>query len=569
MHSCHSNDSRRFCSPPVCYVWCSAALLLGSCTYTPEPITQQERLQRMAQDRLAVYKDVEPITRPLTLADAMARAIRYNLDHKLKRMEEALAFGQSAMAEKELLPRLTMQAGYSSRNRPAGASSRSLLTGVQSLEASTSAERESLDADLSVAWNVLDFGLNTLRAQQQADRYLISQERRRKVIHDILQEVRHSFWRALAAQRLLPEIQTFLNEAQQALADSQLAEINLLQPPSQALEYQLGLLETIYQITTLQRDLSVAQTQLSALINHDLNQSFTLEAPEKGMDGLPRLPEDVQQLEELALLFRPELREEDYLTRIDQTEARASLLQLFPGMNLEGGYHLSTNAFLYHQNWLQGSLQLAWNLVNLIKAPTALAMADAKAEIAKGRRLSMGMAVLTQLHVAKIRYDQTVAEYRIIEQMSQAAQRLHQHASHAANAPAALQTRSDLDRIQSKARSIYRRMQKELAYAELHNAAGRLSLSVGIDPLPEKGAGEAASLSALSQAIQESLQKWPESIQRANEQRLANAKPLTLVAPTPLTDRPLRISQVAMTRMSEEHPLWYHLLPDPDATDQP
>ncbi|WP_130470126.1 TolC family protein [Candidatus Magnetaquicoccus inordinatus] len=566
-NSCHENDKRCSCRLPACTIWCSAALLLGSCTVVPEPINQQERWQRMVQDRQAVFKNVQPITRALTLSDAMARAILYNLDHKLKRMEETLASGQSDMAEMELLPRLTVQAGYSSRNNPAGASSRSLFTGVQSLEASTSAEREMIESNLTVAWNVLDFGLNYLRAQQQADRYLITQERRRKVIHDILQEVRQSFWRALAAQRLLPEIRSFLNEARQALVDSQQAERQLLQPPSQALEYQIGLLETIYQITSLQRDLSVAQTQLSALINHDLNVALTLQEPDSGSATLPRLPEELRQLEEMALLLRPELREEDYLTRMDQAEARSSLLQLFPALNVEGGYHLSSNAFLYHQNWLQGSLQVAWNLLNLFKAPTVMAIAEAKAEIAKARRLSMGMAILTQLHVAKIRYDQTGEEYRIIEQMSQAAERLHQQVAHGAKAPAALQTRNDLERMQSKARSIYRRLQKELAYAELHNAAGRLSLSVGVDPLPD--IVETNDPDVLSRAIQESMQRWPDGLQRASEQLAAISKPLSLVAPRSGFEQPLRINKISWNRLSDDSPLWYYLLPGDEASGLP
>ena len=156
--------------------WPALASLAVACTVTPEPFSQQARQLRVHLDRKATFDGVVPVTRPLTLSDAMARAITYNLDRKLKRMEEALALGQTQLAEKELLPKLTMQAGYSGRNNPSGASSVSLLSGIQSLEASSSAQRESMEADLTIAWNVLDFGLGYIRAQQQADRYLISQE---------------------------------------------------------------------------------------------------------------------------------------------------------------------------------------------------------------------------------------------------------------------------------------------------------------------------------------------------------------------------------------------------------
>lgn len=509
--------------------WLLPALLIIACTITPEPISQQDRLLRAQQDRVASFQGVEPVTRPITLADAMARAIQYNLDHKLKRMEEALALGQTELSEKDLLPKLTMHAGYMSRNNQSGASSVSLLSGVQSLEASSSAQRASAEADLSIAWNILDFGLSYIRGQQQADRYLVSQERRRKVIHDIIQEVRQSFWRAVAAQRLLPEFNTFLTEARRALDDSRRAEKQLLQPPVQALEYQMGLLETIYQITTLQRDLAVARTQLAALINLDLNSTFTLEIPTDAIETTPQFPSDMPVLEEMALVFRPELREEDYLTRIDSAETRLALLQLIPGVNLSGGYNTSTNSFLYHQSWLQGTLQVAWNLINLVKAPEMMAVAEAKGQIARARRLSMGVAILTQLHVAKIRYDQTAEEYTILQQMSQVAERVYQHAEHGKE----FQTKTDLERIQTQARAIYRRLQKELAYAELQNAAGRLYLSVGIDPLPAQM--EALTLAQLSETISSSMQKWARAFSQAATEFSPTTKPLRLATlPIPM-----------------------------------
>lgn len=503
-----------------------SALLIAACAITPEPISQEERLVRAQQDRVASFQGVEPVTRPITLADAMARAIQYNLDHKLKRMEEALALGQTQLSEKDFLPKLTAQAGYMSRSNQSGASSISLISGVQSLEASSSAQRESAEADLSIAWNVLDFGLSYIRGKQQADRYLVSQERRRKVIHDILQEVRQSFWRAVTAQRLMPELDAFLTEARRALADSRRAEKQLLQPPVQALEYQMGLLETIYQMTTLQRDLSVARTQLAALINLELNSAFTLEIPADAMESVPQFPSDMQALEEMALLFRPELREEDYLTRIDSAETRLALLQLIPGVNLSGSYNSSTNSFLYHQNWIQGTLQVAWNLINLVKAPELMTVAEAKGQIAHARRLSMGVAILTQLHVAKIRYDQTAEEYTILQQMSQVAERVYQHANHAQ----ASETKTELERIQSQARALYRRLQKELAYAELQNAAGRLYLSVGVDPLPAQV--EAQTLAQLSETLSTTMQAWARAFSQAAETLSPAATPLPLATPS-------------------------------------
>ena len=490
----------------------SLALLLGACSVIPTPLSDQAHALRAIQDRKDFYATVQPVERPITLADAMARAITYNLDHNLKMMEEALTLGQTHLSEQAMLPKLAVRAGYSSRNNPSGASSFSLATGAQSLEASSSAQRESAEADLSIAWNVLDFGVSYLRAKQQADRVLVAEERRRKVVHDIIQEVRQAFWRAVAAQRLMPEIVLFLAEARQALADSRKAENQLLQTPLKALEYQMALLETIYQITTLQRDLSVAKTQLAALINLDFNSTFTLLAPEDDDRPIPLFSDTVDTMENMAMIYRPELREEEYQKRMDATESRVALLQLMPGLGFNGGYNLSTNSFLFHQNWLQGSMQVAWNLVNIVNAPTLLDVAEVREKTAHTRRLSMSMAILTQIRVAFIRYNQTLEEYQLLSQMSEVAKRVNEHTGQAEN----LQTKTHLEQVQSKARAVYRHLQKELAYAELQNSAGRLYLSIGIDPLPKTL--ESHDLDALSKKLAESLFHWGREFQEAAQQ---------------------------------------------------
>ena len=71
----------------------SALLLSGCGTIKPEPLTQDEIGARVSADRAAMYRDQQPVSGPLTLSDAMARALKYNLDYRLKMMETALSRG--------------------------------------------------------------------------------------------------------------------------------------------------------------------------------------------------------------------------------------------------------------------------------------------------------------------------------------------------------------------------------------------------------------------------------------------------------------------------------------------
>ena len=522
MIECGSSVSMGFRKRYFTTILAVASLLLtAGCVVRPDTIGHFGHADRAGRDRRTFQAEVAPVTRAITLSEAMARAIKFNLDNKLKVMEEALDLGRTRRLEYDLLPRLSTRAGYTLRGNTNGASSESLLTGVQSLEASTSAERGQANVDLSVSWNVLDFGVSYIHAKQQTDRYLVAGERRRKVLHNIIQEVRQAYWRALTAQTLLPRIKRFLADARQALADAKQAEERLLQPPLEALRYQMGLLETIYQITTLQRDLGVAKTQLAALMNLELTEKFVLAPPAGPQRHIPRISYDHQLLERMALLFRPELREADYQKRIDALETRKAILQMLPGLAFNGGYNHASNRYLYNQSWAEGGVKLAWNLINLASADATREVADARERVGEMRRLSLGMAVLTQVHVAQLRYRQVLQEYRLVRQMSHTAERIRNRTAEGG----AHQVRTGLEMIQARAKAIYRLLQQRLAYAELQNAAGRLYLSVGVDPLPETL--EDHDLETLVATLDEVLQRWDSGVIELGhiEVRRATAKP--------------------------------------------
>ena len=89
-----------------------AALSLSACTtIQPQPVEAKHLLEQGKADLAAAQKDVEPITGELTLDQALARALKYNLDRRAKMMDEALAFKQLDVSHYDMLPRLLAQAG--------------------------------------------------------------------------------------------------------------------------------------------------------------------------------------------------------------------------------------------------------------------------------------------------------------------------------------------------------------------------------------------------------------------------------------------------------------------------
>ncbi len=88
------------------------ALLLGGCaTLDPQALNPAEIKAAVDGDRLGLSKDVEPLTGPLTLEEAVARAIKHNAERRLKAMEEAVAQGTFEAGRFDMLPKLVAAAG--------------------------------------------------------------------------------------------------------------------------------------------------------------------------------------------------------------------------------------------------------------------------------------------------------------------------------------------------------------------------------------------------------------------------------------------------------------------------
>jgi len=456
------------------------ALMVSGCAITSEPIDRSVSEQRARTDLQNMYKDQEPLSGPLTLHQAMARAVKYNLEGRLKIMEEALAKRQLDLASFDMLPRMALDAGYVGRNNVNASSSQSVETGTQSLEPSTSQDRDREVADLTMVWNVLDFGVSYISAKQAGDQRLIVQERRRKVINTIVQDVRSAYWRAMAAERLLKQIDSLMARVETARGNSQSMSEQRIGDPVQALGYQRSLIQATRQLEEQRRALSLAKTELATLINLPLGTELTLATQDEYT--IPELKVDLARLEQEALASRPELREQDYQTRITAAETRKAMLRLLPGLEFSAGGHYDSNSFLVEQGWADYGVKVTWNLFNVISAPAAIDVAKAGEEVAAARRQAMSIAVLAQLYVANANYREALRQFKTSQQLSDIDGQIvgqlrsrHQAAGI-----------GELDLIQGELNTLQADLRRDLAYADLRNAYGQIFASAGLDPLPNE-----------------------------------------------------------------------------------
>jgi len=476
------------------------ALAISGCAVTSQPIERSVSEQRAQSDLQNMFKDQEPLSGALTLHQAMARAVKYNLEARLKVMEEALAKRQVDLASFDMLPRMAASAGYAGRSNVSASSSQSVDTGTQSLEPSTSQDRDREVADLTMVWNVLDFGVSYVSAKQQADQRLIVQERRRKVIHTITQDVRSAYWRAVAADRLLGKIDNLMARVGEARSNSRNMSEQRIGDPIQALSYQRALIEATRQLEQQRRALSLAKTELATLINLPPGTPLSL-ATSDGYE-IPELKVELATLEQQALANRPELREQDYQTRISAAETRKAMLRLLPGLEFSAGGHYDSNSFLVNQSWADYGVKVTWNLFSVISAPAAIEVAKAGEDVTVARRQAMSMAVLAQLYVANANFNEAQRQFQTGQELAELDTQIVEQLRNRHQA----QGIGELELIQGELNALQADLGRDLAYAEMRNAYGQLFSSVGMDPLPSQlPSGE---LSVIAQALADSETRW-------------------------------------------------------------
>ena len=245
----------------------SAIIMLGGCALSPTPFTAEERWAQIQHDKELIFGSTAPVAAPITLEEAMARAMKFNLDHQAEMLNQVVSQKSLDLSTYDMLPKLAATAGYSQRSNDSSSSSESVRTHTQSLEPSISSEKAMWSAQSAATWNILDFGVSYIRARQSGDRALMADEQRRKVVHNIIQDVRTTYWRAVAAERLLGRIDPLLKSTEVALGDARTIEELAIRAPMGELQYQRNLLSTLERLRALKRELVGAKTQLAALIN--------------------------------------------------------------------------------------------------------------------------------------------------------------------------------------------------------------------------------------------------------------------------------------------------------------
>ena len=455
------------------------AILVTGCAVKPEAITPGQHVGRAQEDYKKIFKHDALPSHPLSLADVLARALKYNYDAELDRQQTSLQERQFDLAMAGMLPRLALNAGYNARSNDPAAQSINERTRQVSLDYAFSEEPQHFTAGPEFTWTVLDLGLSYLQAKQQGYQAFIAVERRRRTIADIVKRVQESYLNAAVAGQMLPRIRPLLARSEKVLAASQEVNKRQLAPDRPMLEFQREMMTVVGQLRRVENDLNNANAQLSTLLSVPntaplalTETKWELAAPPKSVDS--------RKLEELGLALRPELREEAYQEKVDRQDVYKEIMKMVPGVGILANFNYDSNKYLYNNTWGAVGVQASFNLANIIRGPRAIATARQTVEVTKTRRLALSVAVLSQVNLAFQQYRNAADEMRTAREVFDVERKI----ARAAMAASAADSLSDAERVRQELALALSELNYYHSVIKTRTALVNLYISCGVDLVP-------------------------------------------------------------------------------------
>ena len=445
---------------------------LAACAVGTEPTNIAERAARADVDKAALFGGQEDVSKPVTLYEAIARAVKYNADQRVSAMEQAISAGISDGATLDMLPRLAAEGGFETRSKHLTVSAKDTATGGESVIVS---DKNPKTADLQVVFNVLDFGISYVNAKQASDHRFIAEEARRKSLQRLVHDVRSAYWRAAAAQRIAEDVNALTQALEQENVRTGLSGNSVAD-----LAEQRKLLQALQKLNALKKEVLTSKAELAALMNLPPATAFSLDIP-KEMDT-PRVVREFGQidLEHFALVNRPELRIGDYQARIAEREAKKEILRIFPGIEFSAGMNYDSNSYMKNKSWADAGMGVTWNLLGLFSRPQAIRTAKDKNALELLRRQALTVAVISQVNVSYLQLKQAAETFGVTDSLGAVTDKLWQKTF-------AEKTQTVEERRAAVLQAVdvlTTHLERDLAYADYKTAESGLFMALGVDPLP-------------------------------------------------------------------------------------
>lgn len=360
-----------------------------------------------------------PIPETLTLNDAVAYALRNNLNIRAAELDILVKSEDKVAEALRMLPSLTAGVNESYRNHYNASTSEHWPSGNQYLNPSYSTDKESFAANLTLAWSVLDFGLARLRATQAGEKEQVAWQDLRRLRQRIAMETMVAYYRVVASEAAARNHRPLLDtiNLQRDIVKDEAQRRNISK--GDEARRVMPLLTGRRSIQEIGRERQSALIALARAMGAGDVAGITVAIPENWGRNFPYVPDDDEELIRMALGNRPEMFSADSEQRISETEVKAAMLRFAPNVNLSATLTHDENRFLIFHNWMEAAARVSWDLLRIPQRIREAKSAETKAELAEHKRLVAAASVAMQVKLAAMEYREAVLQVELVGEIEE------------------------------------------------------------------------------------------------------------------------------------------------------
>lgn len=473
-----SFPSRKLACPVI------AMIIFAGCQNADE--YRNERIAKADKAFKEIKSKKLPQNAVLSLPYCIETALNNNLDLRVYDLKMAVNSEKRTAAALGMLPDVIVTNDISARSNEPGASSYSLESGQQSLEPSKSSEKTENRVRVEFLFSFIDFGLAYFNAVQAKDKTLITEEEKRRAAQNLILDVSRAYFKVAAAQYAMENTEKMLaisDETEKLI--EQMTKTKKL-PLEKLITEKKTFLLLKRALMEYKRSYENSCIELRALMGYYPKHDLRVDTTGMGKVAELKVP-DVELLEEIALIERPELFQLDMERHITAINARKKVLEMFPNVGMFTDFTNSTNKYLYNQSWWEIGVRAAYRLLRVPQQMGEFAATETEMDQIDVQVTALSVGILAQVRIAHANLIEVKSRYQLAEELFET-YKAHEKIKEAQAQSAGAISQIELNRI--KMETAQKDIERTDALGNYYLAYFRLLNSVGLETLDKKSLEE-------------------------------------------------------------------------------
>jgi outer membrane protein TolC len=355
------------------------------------------------------------------------------------------------------------------------------------LEPSKSSEKSENRVRVEFLFSFIDFGLAYFNAVQARDRSLITNEEKRRAAQNLILDVSRAYFKVAAAQYAMENTEKMLqlsDETEKLL--EQMAKKKKVPLEKVIIEKKTFLLLK-KSLMEYKRSYENSCIELHALMGFYHDHDLVVDT--SGMKRLANLKvPEIELMEEIALIERPELYQLDIENHITAISARKKIIEMFPNVGIFTDFTNSTNKYLYNQSWWELGVRAAYRLLRVPQQIGEFSALQSEMEQIDAQITALSVGILSQVRIAHANLAEVKQRYILAEELYETYKKHEQIKTARANASGAAISKIELNRI--KMETAQKDIERTQALGNYYLAYFRLLNSMGLESLDSQTLGK-------------------------------------------------------------------------------